>query len=76
MLMTTYLVVREAQLLQLGQPVQPSLVHSHHLVMESSVTNKTLSSCFCYLIPIKIQLLNGIKTIEGAIHQEPERYRW
>ena len=73
MLMTTYLVVREAQLLQLGQPVQPPLVHSHHLVIESSVTNKTLSSCSCYLIPIKIELLNGIKTIEGAIHQEPER---
>ena len=73
-MLMTYLVVSEAQLLQLGQPVQPALVHSHHLVVESSVTNKTLSLSSCYLIPIKIELLNGIETIEGAIHQKPERY--
>ena len=73
-MLTTYLVVSEAELLKLCQPVQPTLVHSHHLVVESLVTNKTLSLSSCYLIPIKIELLNGIETIEGAIHQKPERY--
>ena len=70
----------EAELLQLGQPVEPPLVHRHHLVIENS--HKMLSfiwnqlspllyNASQYLIPIQIELLDGIKTIEGAVHQEP-----
>ena len=72
----TYLVVSETELLQLGQPVEPPLVHRHHLVVENShkmlslILNQ-LSDASLYLIPIQIQLLDGIKTIEGAVHQEP-----